>query len=476
MITGHDLIQWGFKPGPWFKQAIVEANRLVMEQDYSEPELIAALGVYAPPEPVYIQRRAPGAYRHHLHYNIDAENAGDVENIAAVAKHMDELMRVPTIKAGAVMPDACPAGSAPGTIPVGGVVACENAIHPGFHSADICCSMAITTIGFIDPKKVLDAAQAVTHFGPGGRSDAMPGSFMNKTLGSIIGRFEGNQFLDNDQMRDMARWHFMTQGDGNHFFYVGTLKSSGETAIVTHHGSRKPGAMLYKAGMRVAEKMTKAIAPSVPKHQAWIPADTIEGVDYWRALQILREWTKANHFALHNSVIHRVGGRVAERFWNEHNFVFQKSDGLYYHAKGATPAYPNFSGDTNGLTLIPMNMGEPILITRGRNANNGLGFAPHGAGRNFSRTAHKANVEQSLFWGWSHEKATGLSPDLDVRWFSGKEDVSELPLGYKSASSIRRQIATYDLATIVDEVLPYGCIMGGEFDWREAGKRLGEMA
>lgn len=476
MITGHDLIQWGFKPGPWFKAAIVEANRLAQDPDIETFEIVEALQAFAPPEPVYIPLRAPGAYRHHLHFNIDAENDGDVENIAAVAKHMESLMRVPTIKAGAVMPDACPAGSAPGTIPVGGVVACENAIHPGFHSADICCSMALTTIGFVDPKKVLDAGQAVTHFGPGGRTDYMPGSFMSRTLTDIVARFEGNQFLDNDLMRSAAKHHFMTQGDGNHFFYVGTLKSSGETVIVTHHGSRKPGALLYKAGMRVAEKMTKAIAPAVPKHQAWIPADSQEGVDYWKALQLLREWTKANHFAIHNSVIHRVGGRVAERFWNEHNFVFQRTDGLFYHAKGATPAYADFATDYMGLTLIPMNMGEPILITSGLNAPHGLGFAPHGAGRNFSRTQHKAQVEAKIAAGATHHEATGLPPDLDVRWFSGVPDVSEMPHGYKSASSVRRQIATYNLTRIIDEVLPYGCIMAGEFDWREAGKRLGNMA
>ena len=31
--------------------------------------------------------------------------------------------------------------------------------------------------------------------------------------------------------------------------------------------------------------------------------------------------------------------RVEERFWNEHNFVFRKSNGLFYHAKGATRAF-----------------------------------------------------------------------------------------------------------------------------------------
>ena len=30
--------------------------------------------------------------------------------------------------------------------------------------------------------------------------------------------------------------------------------------------------------------------------------------------------------------------KVKDRFWNEHNFVFRKTDGLFYHAKGATPA------------------------------------------------------------------------------------------------------------------------------------------
>jgi RNA-splicing ligase RtcB len=470
MITGNDLIAWGFKPGPWFKAAIAHAN-IMKEAGATDAELPALLQSYAPPEPVYIPRRAKGEHLRY-HSNIEAENEGDWENINAVHAHMDELMRVPTIKAGAVMPDACPAGQAPGTIPVGGVVACENAIHPGYHSADICCSMAITVLGKVDPKRVLDAAQMVTHFGPGGRSTCPD----LQRLSSLALEVGNNPFLNTEQMGSAMRHHFGTQGDGNHFFYVGTLKSTGETAIVTHHGSRKPGALLYKAGMRVAEASTKKIAPSVPKHQSWIVADSEEGQDYWRALQTLRKWTKMNHFMLHDWVGAILGFYGKDRFWNEHNFVFQRTDGLFYHAKGATPAYADFADDYSGLTLIPMNMGEPILIASGLNAPNGLGFAPHGAGRNYSRTAHKAQVDQKIAGGMKYGEATGLSDNIDVRWFSGTPDVSEMPFGYKPASSIRRQIATYNLTRIVDEVLPYGCIMAGEFDWREAGKRLGEMA
>lgn len=72
---------------------------------------------------------------------IEPETDDEIINVHAVIQHMDVLLRVPTISKAAVMPDACPSGSTPGTIPVGGVVAARDAIHPGFHSADICCSM-----------------------------------------------------------------------------------------------------------------------------------------------------------------------------------------------------------------------------------------------------------------------------------------------------------------------------------------------
>lgn len=35
--------------------------------------------------------------------------------------------------------------------------------------------------------------------------------------------------------------------------------------------------------------------------------------------------------------------------------------------------------DAAGLTIIPLNMAEPILILRGSGAAHGLGYLPHGA-------------------------------------------------------------------------------------------------
>ncbi len=442
MITGKDLIAAGATPGKWFSKALEAIN----SGGFSIDEAIAAL---APPSVIPLQE-AVG-----FHKNIAADNDHEQANVEAVFDTMRALMQTPVVRAGAVMPDACPAGPL-GTIPVGGVVASE-ALHPGMHSADICCSMAITVFATgCDPKALLDTVQAVTHFGPGGRADA---------VGKPPHLDPTNPFLRDAAM--LSDTHFATQGDGNHFAYVGLMASTGALALVTHHGSRGPGAAVYKAGMRVAEKFRQQISPETLKQNAWIPVGTREGADYWCALQTIREWTKHSHFAIHDMAAKSLGLKIADRFWNEHNFVFLKSDGLFYHAKGATPAFDGWADDATDLTIIPMNMAEPILITRGRNADNGLGFAPHGAGRNFSRTQHKRALGDRSDEDIFAEETQGI----DARFFMGAPDVSELPSAYKNAAAVRAQINQYGLADIVDEVLPYGCIMAGDWErdmpWRK---------
>jgi RNA-splicing ligase RtcB len=446
-ITGRDLIAWGYKPGPWFPAALEAANAPGVE----DPR--AAVAPFAPPPmPDPIARRAAGEIAHVM--NIRAEGELEEINVASVDAHMRELMRTPTLVAGAVMPDACPSGYAPGTIPVGGVVAAKNAIHPGFHSADICCSMAATFFEEGDATALLDAGMKISHFGPGGR----PRGSQWRPPAEVMAAFEGNRFLKT--LVSPAMEHFGTQGDGNHFFYVGRVASTGHLALVTHHGSRGPGAKLYKAGMEVAEATRREISPQTPAHNAWIVADREEGEAYWAALQIVRAWTKASHFAIHDAIADALGLKRVHRFWNEHNFVFQRSDGLFYHAKGATPAYSGFAADDSGQTLIPLNMAQPILIAEGLDAANGLGFAPHGAGRNASRSAtirgHGSRPEAEIV----AEETKGI----DARFYSGVPDVSELPSAYKNADAVRAQIDEFGLAKVVDLIEPCGAIMAG--DWQ----------
>ncbi|WP_316176928.1 RtcB family protein [Bradyrhizobium sp. SZCCHNRI1009] len=445
MIDGNTLIAWGFKPSRWFKQGLETAN--AMRSDGANDDAIfAALQALQPVETLMRTNGVPFAML------IDADNELERANVAAVAQHMDALMRVPTIVAGAVMPDACPSGTALGTIPVGGVVACEDAIHPGFHSSDICCSVAVTVFARKDdPKRILDAVNAVTHFGPGGRDR------LHQPRDEVMAGFEANPFLKG--LERFAIGHFATQGDGNHFAYVGHLKSTGQAALVTHHGSRGFGAQLYKRGMAVAKRHTAIHAPKVPEHSAWIKASSDDGRAYWEALQVARLWTRANHHAIHDLAAAKLGNAVTDRFWNEHNFVFQKSDGLFYHGKGATPNWSGFSADDDGRTIVPLNMAEPVLILKHRDNKDALGFAPHGAGRNLGRKA------------FLRENRPELPDGIDARFYCGKPDLSELPQAYKNAASVRAQIARYGLGEVIDEVIPYGSIMAGDWEadapWRK---------
>lgn len=432
--TVKDFIEAGYKFDKWIFGAVDMANEL---SENGEQVDIVAIAEKAKSLPQYVQhemRKTPSP----LYINLDAEGA-DIEylekNKADVVETMNSLMHLPTVEEGSVMPDACPAG----TICVGGVVASRNAIHPAFHSADICCSMALTEFDIETPKVVLDAALSVTHFGSTERpvKEEMPQYLVDAIMSNVYTR----------PLMDRAKRDFATQGDGNHFLFVGHSKNTGKVNVVTHHGSRSFGAFLYKKGMKIAKKFAKNIAPKgMRADYAWIPFNTKEGQDYWEALQIVRLWTMENHFRIHNMIQDKLGIDQLDRFWNEHNFVFKRGD-LFYHAKGATPGW----NDTYDRTLVPMNMAEPILVTRGTEVENGIGFLPHGAGRNMSRTEYQRRFPNPA-----------LPEGIDVRSFSGKVDTSELPQAYKNADEVKSQIQKYGLAEVLDEILPYGSIMAGE--------------
>lgn len=419
MLTGKILIEMGYTPAPWFKTAIASGRT-----DVSYIESLI------PPPPLPLSDTSYDVF-------IDGETEAELDNIAKVHATMRVLMRTPTLTYGAVMPDACPAGSV-GTIPVGGVVVAKNAIHPGMHSADICCSLRLTEFEDISPAAMLTRIHEVTHFGPGGRPDFEPPA-------ELMTRIAEHPLLSALH----ATEDFGTQGDGNHFAYVGVSENTGNTCLVTHHGSRRFGAQLYKHGMRIAEKFRMKLSPDTLKQNAWIPADSDEGRLYWEALQIVREWTRHNH-----DILHAVAGRMVrpvDSFWNEHNFVFQDGDD-YIHAKGSTPLLEKFV--PGGRAIIPLNMIEPILIVRNHPANT-FGFAPHGAGRNTSRTKHSSPLT-------FEEETAGI----DARFYSGVVDMTELPSAYKSASEVTKQIEHYALAQIVNRIIPHGCIMAGAGNWK----------
>lgn len=452
-MNGEDLIKMGYEPGPYFREMLVTLN----EREHSVDEIKALLAPFEPPPALGLQEPASCIY------NITANTEDEQANVANVQRTMDIVLRTPVVKEAVIMPDACPAGP-PGVIPVGGVVATDAAIVPGMHSADICCSLMMTIVEGAEPPQLLDAVHSVTHFGPGGR----PRGQQFQLSEGLDTAMRNNGFLQGNM--SLAQEHLGTQGDGNHFAYVGTLESTGQTVLVTHHGSRAVGARLYTKGMKVAEKIRQKLSPETLKANAWIPLDSREGEDYWAALQLVREWTRQNHAAIHDGALKCINAEPDYRRWNEHNFVF-RDDMTLYHAKGATPIHDAFMPDTDGVQIVPLNMAEPILLIEGERNERNLGFAPHGAGRNMSRTKHL----KSLAGRKPEEVLEEETRGIDARFWCGQHDLSELPSAYKNAESVQADMKAFGLADVVDRIMPFGSIMAGNWQqdapWRNKRRK-----
>lgn len=454
--TGQDLIDMGYEPGPWFGPALDHINK-PRRVRLNRSDIPLEIEQFVPPPQVPLQDQLSIDW-----YMPLPQGRAEMTNQEKVRDTMLAVSRTPTIKRVQVMPDACPAGPV-GTISVGGVAVADKAIHPGMHSADVCCSVMYSRFKNVSPETVMDAIHKVTHFGPGGRPNGSRFTVSHRLLGS----FAENQFLKDQKIMHAAQEFMGTQGDGNHFAYVGRADDgTGDTVLVTHHGSRGPGAGLYKLGMAKAQEYRRKLSPETLKQNAWIPADTRDGEQYWEALQLIRQWTKANHNCLHQATADLAGAHTIDRFWNEHNFVFQDGDD-FIHAKGATPVLRKFLPDSDGRQIVPLSMSHPILIVSGDETSTDLGFAPHGAGRNYSRSEHKrAKAKHSDEYLFQTETF-----GLDVRFYSGHVDISELPSAYKNGYEVANEIARLKLAEIKDLVQPYGCIMAGDWEkdmpWRK---------
>ncbi len=482
LLNGQDLIDAGWRPSPQFRdilEAVTEAeSRGVRDRGYLLKLLERDFPREAPVKPGLRDQAAPCGEA------IVAVGQEEEVNLAGVRRAMGQLLRTPVIEAGAILPDACPAGPGEAVIPVGGAIAARHAILPGAHSADICCSLWATVFfSRQSAGEMLDDLLVSTRFGAGGRApkDRVRHPVTDEDVWQ-------NKFLHG--LQEHAEMHLADQGDGNHFAYLGkldlgktfltALEQAGheETVrplleasrtrkeafvLVTHHGSRGLGAHVYKRGHQAAIEETERIASGIPKAAAWLDTRTGPGQEYWTALQYVSRWTRANHQTIHQRFLERTGaGRITE-FGNEHNFVWQRGD-LFLHGKGATPAWKDESGRPL-LGLIPLNMAEPVLITLGSDNADHLSFCPHGAGRNRSRSATRRDFrgddgrpDEALMEREIRKATRGL----DIRWYHGKADVTESPIGYKPAAQVRAQIAQFGLGKIIGEITPLGCIMAGD--------------
>lgn len=306
---------------------------------------------------------------------------------------MDTAMRLPITVAGALMPDAHQGYG----LPIGGVLATQNAVIPYGVGVDIGCRMCMTIYDIapemIDKKRA-DLKKILVNNTRFGLS-----TFKTPKDHEVLDRKEFNDIAIVKTLKDRAWEQLGSSGGGNHFVEFGiveisdpinehNLKPGRYLALLSHSGSRGFGANVARHYTKVA--MDKCKLPAEARHLAWLDLDTEAGQEYWAAMNLAGDYASACHHQIHERVAIGLRETPLAMIENHHNFAWKEKDvagnEVIVHRKGATPAGHGVLG------IIPGSMATPGFIVRGKGEINSLNSASHGAGRTMSRTRAKQTI------------------------------------------------------------------------------------
>ncbi len=377
---------------------------------------------------------------------------------AAARKQMDAAMTMTVAVAGALMPDAHVGYG----LPIGGVLATENAVIPYAVGVDIACRMRLSVYEQSPimlkqkPGQFEKALLEQTRFGAGAKFAPN-----ERAEHEVLDAPEWDEVRRLKSLKDKAYEQLGTSGSGNHFVEWGAfeladdddglgLRVGSYLALLSHSGSRGVGYAIANHYSDIARYMHH-LDRSV-EHLGWLPMNKDIGQEYWLAMQIAGRYAAANHEVIHHRVAKAVGVKPILTVENHHNFAWEETytdaDGTEHmvivHRKGATPAGAGVMG------IIPGSMGDAGYVVRGRGVNASLNSASHGAGRRMSRRQARNTITKS-------EQKKYLKTN-DVKLLGG--DLDEAPQAYKNIDEVIA--AQTDLVDIVGKFVPRIVRMDGK--------------
>ncbi len=352
------------------------------------------------------------------------------EYIEQGAMHqMYQAAKLPISVAGALMPDA---HSGYG-LPIGGVLATENAVIPYGVGVDIGCRMCLSIFA-IDPKELHQRESYFTRELNEGTLFGSGQQFDKPAHHAVMDRPEFRELALLRNLRGRAWKQLGSSGSGNHFAEFGVveilspdpsldLAAGSYVGLLTHSGSRAVGANVANHYTKIAKD--KRMLPGEASNLAWLTLDESEGIEYWIAMNLAGDYASACHHIIHDKIAKQLRMRPLRRVENHHNFAWkEKLNGreLIVHRKGATPAGKDVLG------IIPGSMTADGFIVKGKGEPASINSASHGAGRKMSRTAAIKSVT---------EKA--MKDELEkfgVKLIGGGLD--ESPFAYKDIETVMR--------------------------------------
>lgn len=360
------------------------------------------------------------------------------------------------------------------SIPIGGVVAYENAISPNGVGFDISCGMKGVRLDIPvsevrkNIKTIMDDIFANIAFGVGRKN--------NTRVDHPLFDDAAWQIDAVKSIKQMAENQLGTVGAGNHFCDL-LEDELGRIWVAVHFGSRglghKTATYFLKEG---------GAKDGIDAEPLVLDVDGYLGSQYLACMELCGKYAYAGRNWVCGEAARLLGANIVEEVHNHHNFAWRENHNgrdLWVVRKGATPAFPGQRG------LVGGSMGDISVIIEGVEndlAQYSLYSTIHGAGRAMSRTAakgkHKVSTkERDSLLGWRKEmRSDGLpvwtldepglvSPEMMDEWLARKgielrgADTDEAPQAYKRIEDVLHAHA--GTIKIVHVLNPIGVAMAG---------------
>ncbi|MCR5839286.1 MAG: RtcB family protein [Kiritimatiellae bacterium] len=366
---------------------------------------------------------------------------GAVKQAANLARHPALFHHV------ALMPDAHQGYG----MPIGGVVAAENAVIPAAVGVDIGCGMIATETDipaerFADMafrrafqerlKERIPVGEGVSHkttqdwegfeeytANNGMRSDLWPSKLDRMNLGSLGG---GNHFIELQKS---------TALDGS-----GDPEGGAKVWLMIHSGSRNLGKRIEEHYHKIASRLcTRFRVPLADPDLAFLPIEEKDGHDYFTDMLFALRYAKENRRRMMEAMKETLLEFAPEANFLRtidihHNYAACEEHfgrKVFVHRKGAT------SAKLDEIGVIPGSMGTASYIVRGLGNPDSFMSCSHGAGRRMSRIAASTTLTVE-------ECDKAMDGIVCERWHKykgygkakGRLDLSEAPQAYKDIEDV----------------------------------------
>jgi tRNA-splicing ligase RtcB len=351
----------------------------------------------------------------------------------------------------ALMPDAHLGKGAT----VGSVIPTSGAIIPAAVGVDIGCGMiakrtsyTMDDVSGLNRRVLREAIE-----------DAIPlsaGKYNQERYGSGTDRRVFELELHADQAgfnpyQYAGNWDLQlgSLGSGNHFIEV-SKDQDDYLWLFLHSGSRGVGNKIAQHHIKMAQRLMEQFFIDLPDRDlAYLPEGTNEFWAYIRELRWAQDFARLNREEMMERVEHCFSAWVGNSELGithevncHHNYTEQERHfgrDVWLSRKGAISAKAGEWG------LIPGSMGTRSYVVQGKGNALSLNSAPHGAGRQYSRSAAR--------------KAFGVD-DLraamgDIEYRDTDAFVDEIPAAYKDIDVVMNDAADlveirYELSQIVN--------------------------